>query len=136
MEAARIMIKGNEIRNIVKMLNSKEDVYYQYDTKDVVVLMEEQYYMRIESNLMAVYILNFSQENIVEIEMVTGGGHHGVYDWGAERKELKRITGTLIEICKENSWEIVAVSPEGFKESLEKTAVEKLKESVLSWFKA
>lgn len=42
---------------------------------------------------------------------------------------------SIIEICQENSWNIIEVTPDEFKQSLEKTATQKLKDSVLGWFK-
>jgi len=139
MEQARITLQGEGIRDIVRLLQRKESIYYKYETKDVVILMDEEYYMRIGSTLMSVNILHFKDERTVEIEMIAGGGHDGSTfsgeSWGAESKEVKHIALSIIELCNENNWEIVEVHPEGFRDSLEKVTVKKLMESVLSWFK-
>jgi hypothetical protein len=136
MKAVHMIIEGDNIRRIINLLNRKESISYQYDTKDVVILAEEEYYMRIESNLMSIYILNFKDERTVEIEMVAGGGKTDWdISWGAENSENKKMARSIIEICQENSWSIVEVTPADFKESLEKTAVQQVMHSVLIWFK-
>jgi hypothetical protein len=135
METARLTIKGDQIRKIAALLAKREDIYYKYETKDVVILMDEEYYFRIESTLMSLYILDFKDEQSVIIEVVSGGGSHGVSSLGAETKEVVKGARSIIELCKENGWEISDVYPEDFMQLLEKTATEKLMESVLSWFK-
>ncbi|MDF2841272.1 MAG: hypothetical protein K0Q99_2044 [Clostridia bacterium] len=136
MESAHIVIQGADIRKIEDYLVKKEYFYYKLNTKDVVVLMKEEYYMRIKSNLLSVYILSFKDDTTVEIEMIVGGGQLGASgDWGAERSENRKIAQSIIEICNQNSWSILEVFPEEFKKSLEKTKAEKLMNSVSDWFK-
>lgn len=136
METARLIIQGEDIRQVTRLLAKKESIYYKYETKDVVILMDEEYYFRIESNLMSVYIFNFKDEKTVEIEMVVGGGSHGIdSSFGAETKEAKNIVRSLLEICKEKGWEIIEIYPEEFKQSLEKATVKHVVESVFAWFK-
>jgi hypothetical protein len=136
MKSARIVIEGENIRKIIDMIRSKEGIHYQYNTKDVVIFMEEEYYARIKSNLMSIYILNFRDERTVEIEMVAGGGKSDWdTDWGAEGSANKRMANSIIEICKQSSWSIVEVTPDGFMESLDKTATQQLMENIISRFK-
>lgn len=136
MNSARIIIEGDNIRRIIDLLDRKENIQYQYDTKDVVILMEEEYYMRVESNLLCVYIFNFKDERTIEIELVVGGGKGDWdFDWGAENKENKKMAHTIIEICQQNSWNIIEVTPAGFKESLGKNEAQQFMHSALSWIK-
>ncbi|OGO77959.1 MAG: hypothetical protein A2Y23_04415 [Clostridiales bacterium GWB2_37_7] len=136
MESARMTIEGDHIRKITDILCHKENICYKYNAKDVVILMEEEYYMRIESNLLSVYILNFKDERTVETEMVAGGGKSGGdIGWGAENSENRKRVHSIIEICSQNSWSILEVYPERLKQSLEKSDVQRLMESVFPWFK-
>jgi hypothetical protein len=135
MKSARIIIEGENIRKIIDLLNRKENIHYQYDTKDVVILMEEEHYMRIESNLLCVYIFNFSDEKTVKVEMHVGGGKGDWdFDFGAENKENRKMAHSIIEICQQNSWSIIEITPEDFKESLERSATQQFMHSVLSRF--
>jgi hypothetical protein len=135
MKSARITIEGENIRKITDVLTRKENICYQYDTKDVVILAGEEYYMRIKSNLMYMYILNFKDERIVEIEIIAGGG---IESWdiglGAENSENKKMAHSIMEICQQNTWSIIEITPADFKEALGKSKTQQSAHSDFRWF--
>lgn len=136
MKAGRMTIEGEDIRRIVDILMSRRRISYKYTAKDIVVLMEEEYYARVESELLSVYILNFKDNRTVNIELAAGGGKgEFAFDLGAEETENKQNAQEIIEICKENSWNITDVEPEEFKKSLEKSAARLFMESIFTWLK-
>jgi hypothetical protein len=58
------------------------------------VLVLEQYYIRIESNLSITIIFDKISKNSIEVSIIASGGKHGLFEisWGAERSAIKKIT--------------------------------------------
>ena len=142
MKVANLTIKGKDIKRIISILSEDKSVYYGdkphiYKTKNLVVLMREDYYYRISSTLMAVIILNFKSDIEVDIELVVSGGKSGgfMHSWGAEDSENRTIIKKIMEICNENSWEIISVIPEDFKKTLTESTLDKYKNKILKRFK-
>ncbi|MTI68335.1 MAG: hypothetical protein FH753_17270 [Firmicutes bacterium] len=142
MKVANLTIKGKDIKRIISILKDEKSVYYGdkphiYKTKNLVVLMREDYYYRINSTLMAVIILKFKSDIEVDIELVVSGGKSGglMHSLGAENSENRSIIKKITEICNENSWEIINVIPEDLKKSLTKSTLDKYKNKLLKRFK-
>ena len=58
------------------------------------ILILEEYYFRIESNLSITVIFDKIDDNSIEINAISSGGKKGImqFSWGAERKALKKLT--------------------------------------------
>ncbi|WP_432667438.1 hypothetical protein R9X47_13715 [Wukongibacter baidiensis] len=130
MKNVSLVIKGNEIRKVVDIISTQIDVVYKFESDNVLILMKEEPYFRVKSNLLSTYIFEFHQEDEAKIEIVTGGGRDELeMDWGCENSENKKIVENIITICKDNSYEVKEVYPDEFKEKLFKSikdlAVEK-----------
>jgi len=63
------------------------------ETGNMIVLVAERYYFRIESNLAVTIIIDRINENQYQIVVIVAGGKHGLFEitWGAERSMLKKI---------------------------------------------
>lgn len=122
MKNASLVIKGNEIRKVVDIISDQIDVVYKFQSDNILILMKEEAYFRVSSNLLATYIFNFLSEYEVKIEIVTGGGKNELEnDWGCENSENKRIVENIITVCNENAWEVSEIYPVEFKEKLFKS---------------
>lgn len=122
MKNVSLVVKGNEIRKIGDSISKQIDVVYKFQSADVVILMKEQAYFRVQSNLLSTYIFNFIRDDQVKIEIVSGGGKDEFEtDWGCENSENRKIVESIITICNYNSWEVSKIYPNEFKEKLFKS---------------
>lgn len=122
MKNVSLVIEGNEIRKVVDSISKQIDVVYKFQSADVVILMKEQAYFRVQSNLLSAYIFNFIRDDQVKIEIVSGGGEDEFEtDWGCENSENRKIVESIIRICNYSSWEVSEIYPNEFKEKLFKS---------------
>lgn len=142
MKIAKVVIEGENIRRISDSLynhreDSQVDEPYIYSFGDIVVIMRETYYLRINSTLMSVTILKFINDKKVEMELVASGGKEGMvmFSWGSENSENRHIIHEIMRICDENLWKITSVEPEELKESFTKVVMDKFKNEILKAFK-
>ena len=108
MKRKDIIIKGKEVNRLVTLLNSNFNTYTFQPSENIYIFFIEKYYFRINSTLMASIIVNLKNENICEINIISGGGGQGMLDgdWGAEKNSIEKISKSIIQMCNENNWEI------------------------------
>jgi len=142
MKIAKVVIEGENIRGISDILynyrdDSQADKPYIYSSGNIVVIMRETYYLRINSTLMSVTILKFIDDKKVEMELVASGGKEGMmmFSWGSENSENRHMIHEIMRICDENSWKIASVEPEELKEAFTKVVMDKFKNKILNTFK-
>ena len=142
MKIGKLVVEGENIREISDILYYHKDVDYTdepyiYSAGDITILTRERYYARISSTLMSVIILNFINDNKVEIELVVSGGKEGLlmWSWGAEKSENLDIVNQIITVCSNNSWAITSMEPENLMESLTEETINKIKEKIVNPFK-
>lgn len=74
----------------------------------VTVLCHEKYYLRIDSNLMSTVVLSQTEENTCFVDIVTGGGKQGLFNFsfGAEKKNMSVVAEALDTLCQRLNLEI------------------------------
>jgi hypothetical protein len=142
MKIGNLVVEGENIRRISDILYNNQDESNRnkphiYSHGDVIILMRESYYDRIQSTLMSVIIMKFIDDNKVEIELVVSGGKEGIFmlSWGAEKSENKDIVYEIAGVCKTNSWEITSMNPKDIMETLTESTINKIKEKIGHPFK-
>ncbi|MBF8983131.1 hypothetical protein IZY60_06250 [Lutibacter sp. B2] len=136
MERGNIHITGEHIKELLPILIKKGECTSNYKADNVIVLMSEVYYTRIKSNLLSMYIVNIINDSEVQIELVTGGGKDGLdVSWGAEKAENIKKVNMITDICNENSWKIVKISPEEFEIDIEKYNAKTFLNSIKNMFR-
>ena len=107
MLGVRITIDGDDLTSLPDRLLGELGDCYVYTSKDVTMLFNEHYFLRTDSQLMTVAILNFEAPGRCEVEIVSGGGKAGLLpalDWGAERSRDGAVADMLRAICTERGW--------------------------------
>jgi hypothetical protein len=108
MKTEKIRVEGKNINELPIKLIERWKPGYQYQDGNFFILMNEQHYFRIESNLLSVLIVKIVGEDVCEIEVVIGGGANQMgNDWGAEDKENQNIIRELVQMSVANSWRII-----------------------------
>jgi len=109
MEIANIIIEGANKETLLDLLTQEFPDHYLYSTENLSILTTEKYFLRINSDLLSVIILNFSDKSKTDVEIISGGGKQGLVqiDFGtAEVSANSRIKRILHKICQSNSWVI------------------------------
>ncbi len=106
MLGVRITIDGDNLTALPDLLLNELGNCYLYAAKDVTLLFNEHYFLRVNSKLMTVVVFNFSTPGRCEIEVVSGGGKQGLtqLDWGAERSRDGAVADRLRTICADRGW--------------------------------
>jgi len=108
MEIANIIIEGANKETLLDLLTQEFPDHYLYSTENLSILTTEKYFLRINSDLLSVIILNFSDKSKTDVEIISGGGAEGLLQigWGSEGSANSRIKRILHKICQSNSWVI------------------------------
>ncbi len=108
MITTQINITGENLGLLTKSLENKYGYEYTFSSKDIHVLMTEEFYFRINSNLLTTIIIDLSNKNKCHIEIASGGGTEGLigFGWGAEGSSIKKVVKLIKSLCEENKWEI------------------------------
>lgn len=107
MLGVRITIEGDDLSTLSDGLLAEMGDCYVYTANEITLLFNEHYFLRIDSQLMTVVVLNFRTPGKCEVEIVSGGGKAGMLpslDWGAERSRDERVADKLRAICAERGW--------------------------------
>ncbi|WBW95657.1 hypothetical protein [Oceanirhabdus sp. W0125-5] len=108
MITTEINITGVNKELLTKSLEKEYGCEYTFSSKDILVMIREEFYFRISSNLLTTIILDLSNEDTCHIEITSGGGAYGIIgiDWGAEGSNNKKIVKFIKKLCEDNKWEI------------------------------
>ena len=107
MLGVRITIDGDNLTTLPDLLLGELGSCYVYTSGEVTLLFNEHYFLRTDSQLMTVVVLNFATPGKCEVEIVSGGGKTGILpslDWGAERSRDGAVADTLRTICADQGW--------------------------------
>lgn len=108
MEKTTVRIEGPDLSPLVKAMEEKLGGYYEYSFNGTVVFVKENYFLRVNENLLNVVIVFLISPGQSEVDVVSGGGSGGMdLTWGAEGSSNGRIVHMLKEICASNHWNIV-----------------------------
>lgn len=71
----------------------------------------EKFFFRINSNVLTVITIDYSDNNKIDIEVITGGGAVGLLGitWWAEEKGNDNVINLFNEFCKKNSFQFYFV---------------------------
>lgn len=102
-------IKGNDINEVIDLINEDLKIISYNPAEGVHIFMSEKYYLRTNGQLMASIIVKIEDEYNATIDLVTGGGATGLFgaDLGAEGTRSKEIEVMLRVICENKSWDLV-----------------------------
>lgn len=107
MLGVRITIDGDNLTTLPDLLLNELGNCYVYTSREVTLLFNEHYFLRTDSELMTVMVLNFAAAGRCEVEIVSGGGKAGLLpslDWGAERSRDGAVADKLRSICADQGW--------------------------------
>lgn len=66
------------------------------------------YYLRTNQDFFPFVILDFSEKNCCNIEIVCGGGGSAYqFSFLSEENAIKKIKEKIMGICEENKWKII-----------------------------
>jgi hypothetical protein len=106
MLSVRITIDGDNLTTLPDLLLKELGDCYVYTANEVTLLFNEHYFLRTDSELMTVAVLNFATPGKCEVEIVSGGGRQGLagFDWGTERSRDGAVSNRLQTICASQGW--------------------------------
>jgi len=114
MEMAMASIEGASLDALVEALkNVMGNPLFLNDRTAIFAV--ERYYMRIDSNLMCVFIADFSTATKCDVRVLVGGGGEGILgiSWRAESDDLLETTTKLWQICTASGWQFTRADPAG-----------------------
>lgn len=107
MLGVRITIEGDDLSTLPELLLAEMGNCYVYTASEITLLFNEHYFLRTDSQLMTVVVLNTATLKKCEVEIVSGGGKAGLLpalDWGAERSRDGAVADMLKSICAAQGW--------------------------------
>jgi len=108
MDVTRCSIQGAKPQSFIKAL--KEEIFdcYLFSTDHVTIFTTEKYFLRTNSNLLSVIIVDCTDQSRITIEIISGGGGSGLLQMGlgSEESANKQILKICRKICDSNSWSI------------------------------
>ena len=107
MLGVRITIEGDDLSTLPDLLLAEMGDCYVYTANQLTLLFNEYYFLRTDSQLMTVVVLNTESPQKCEVEVVSGGGKAGLLpalDWGAERSRDGAVADMLKSICAAQGW--------------------------------
>ena len=125
MEVTSLKIAGKKLELLIDKLKptfkSDSGEVFTHVSDHTVILVSENFYFRVSSNLLSVLIINTADNDQYEITVVTGGGASGFFRMtlDSERHRNKKVLGFIETICTKNGWSITEVktivsNPSGF----------------------
>lgn len=108
MDHERIVIEGDNIKQVINLIEKKFGYYSFNPSTNVFIFFNEKYYLRNNSDLMAAIVATIKEENKCEIEIVCGGGSEGLLrsSLGAETDRINKIINYLKKTCIEMNHKI------------------------------
>ncbi|MFA4929191.1 MAG: hypothetical protein WC558_11785 [Patulibacter sp.] len=108
MEVTKILVKGKNVGFLLPWFEEELREITRHPGKSgmIHVFGGEPYFLRINSDLLTVVILDFLSKSSCHITVISGGGSQGLlpsFTWGAERSANKSLRSRLEEICGEYS---------------------------------
>jgi hypothetical protein len=108
MQVIELTLEGSGLKELPHLINEKfTPNHIQYYDK-AVIISKEKYYIRTNSNLLAVLVISYKKPDFCNIEIISGGGSAGLigFDWGAEGNMKNQLLEFLNEIASANKWKI------------------------------
>ena len=109
MHTSRVSIESPDLPYLLRAIKYELKDWDTYSLADGIYLFtKEEYYFRLNSNLMTVAILDMTTSNECEVRLITGGGASGMLGitWGAEQDQNQKIIHALEIICEVKSWKM------------------------------
>ena len=109
MHTTRVSIESPDLPYLFRAIKYELKDWDAYSLADGIYLfMKEEYYYRINSELMTVATLDMTAPNKCEMRIITGGGAHGMFGvtWGSEQNQNQKIIRALEIICEVKSWKM------------------------------
>ena len=102
-------IKGNNVNEIINLINDDLKIISFNPSDGVHIFMSEKYYLRTNGQLMACLIVKIEDECNSTIDIVTGGGVTGLMgvDFGVEKKRTNDIEDMIRGICENKAWDLI-----------------------------
>jgi hypothetical protein len=106
MDVAKFSIDKVDKERLLNAIKAELSDYYFYITDNIAMFITQKYFLRVNSNLMSVIILNFSDRYSVKIEVISGGGGAGLLQisWGSEGSANNSIINFFKKVCEANAW--------------------------------
>ena len=109
MDATNIIIKGENVKQLIDLLDSDIKGYSLKPGDNSYVFITEKYYLRNNSQLRVCLVVSFKDEKKCVINIVAGGGSTGLLegsDLGAEANIIRKMSKKIEKICEDNGWTI------------------------------
>jgi len=79
-----------------------------FDYQSVVIVVCEQYFIRIKSQIVLTVVFSFENDHTCSIRLISGGGQKGavMLDWGAEENALDRGIKIIRDLARSMGMEV------------------------------
>ena len=106
MNVSKISIDGADKEKLLNAIKSEFADHYLYSTENISIFTTEKYFLRINSTLLSVIIVNFSENYTTKIEVISGGASLGLLKMTSDAEEdaNNKIMNFFNKLCESNSW--------------------------------
>lgn len=112
MEELIVKICGEGVDDFPAALESKQPDAHIRKEGDSWLFLSEQFYRRINSNLLTVLFCRVVSPTECRVRLITGGGGVGLLKiaWGSETSQNDSLVQIIERLCDHYGWEIVSLS--------------------------